>query len=39
MAIDLQKKSEVVAKLYENLKKSGVEAGNLEIIKERQKSC
>jgi transcriptional regulator with XRE-family HTH domain len=32
MAIDPQKKSKVAVKLYENLKKSGVVAGNLEII-------
>ncbi len=32
MAIDPQKKGKVMVKLYENLKKSGVEAGNIEII-------
>ena len=32
MAIDPHKKSKVAVKLYENLKKSGVEAGNIEII-------
>jgi transcriptional regulator with XRE-family HTH domain len=32
MKIDPQKKSKVAVKLYENLKKSGVEAGNLEVI-------
>ena len=34
---DPQKKSKVVAKLYENLKKSGVEADNLEIIERETK--
>jgi len=37
MAIDPQKKSKVAAKLYENLKKSGVEAGNLELIERETK--
>ena len=32
MAIDSHKKGKVAVKLYENLKKSGVEAGNIEII-------
>lgn len=32
MAIDPQKKSKLAVKLYENLKRSGVEAGNLEVI-------
>jgi hypothetical protein len=32
MDIDPHKKSKVAVKLYENLKKSGVEAGNIEII-------
>ena len=32
MAIETHKKSKVAVKLYENLKKSGVEAGNIEII-------
>ena len=32
MVIDPQKKSKVAAKLYENLKKSGVGVGNLELI-------
>jgi transcriptional regulator with XRE-family HTH domain len=37
LAIDPQKKSKVVAKLFENLKKSGVEAGNLELIERETK--
>jgi transcriptional regulator with XRE-family HTH domain len=32
MKIDPQKKSKVAVKLYENFKKSGVDAGNLEMI-------
>jgi hypothetical protein len=35
--VDPQKKSKVAVKLYENLKKSGVEAGNLEIIERETK--
>jgi transcriptional regulator with XRE-family HTH domain len=37
MAIAPQKKSKVAAKLYENLKKSGVEAGNIELIEKETK--
>ncbi len=37
MAIDPHKKSKVAVKLYENLKKSGVVAGNFELIERETK--